>query len=61
MRSPRSPDVVVTEVQLLATQPWPFPSSLMIACRRGGRGHVEPRPDGDELVEVRWFSRDELR
>lgn len=52
--------VVVTDVELLATQPWPFPSSLMIGAAARAPGSVEPRPDGAELVEARWFSRDEL-
>jgi NAD+ diphosphatase len=52
--------ILVDQVQLLATQPWPFPSSLMIAASAVVVGSPEPRPDGVELVDVRWFSRDEL-
>ena len=52
--------VDVSDVQLLATQPWPFPSSLMIAATAVVAGTPDPRPDGDELAEARWFSREEL-
>lgn len=52
--------ITVTEVELLATQPWPFPSSLMIGATARVSGTVEARPDGVELAEARWFSRDEL-
>jgi NADH pyrophosphatase NudC (nudix superfamily) len=43
-----------------ASQPWPFPSSLMIGC------HAEAltdrhRGDETELEDCRWFSRDEVR
>ncbi|MBL8773525.1 MAG: NAD(+) diphosphatase [Phenylobacterium sp.] len=47
-------------VRYHSTQPWPYPSSLMI----GLIAEVEDedaRPDQTELSEVRWFSRDEAR
>ena len=53
--------VNVLDVQLVATQPWPFPSSLMIGAIGRVAGTPVPRPDGEEMAEVRWFSRDELR
>ena len=52
--------VVVDTVHLVASQPWPFPSSLMLGAEARVLGSPEPAPDGDELVEVRWFSRAEL-
>jgi len=47
------------EVAYLASQPWPFPSSLMIGCfaRAASRDIVV---DGVELEAARWFSRDEV-
>jgi NAD+ diphosphatase len=51
--------VEVGEVSYLASQPWPFPSSLMLgfsAIATGG----DPAPADGELAEVRWFGRDEL-
>ncbi len=45
-------------VQYFASQPWPFPASLMIGCfaEANGRGIVVDRV---ELEDARWFSRDE--
>lgn len=53
--------VPVCDVELLATQPWPFPSSLMVGAAARAEGTPAPHPDGDELSEARWFSRTELR
>jgi NAD+ diphosphatase len=52
--------VDVTGVTLVGTQPWPFPSSLMLGAVATAGPEQQPRPDGDELAEVRWFSRDDL-
>lgn len=42
-----------------ASQPWPFPHSLMIGFRTHvGAGEVRL---GDELDDARWFTRDQLR
>jgi NAD+ diphosphatase len=52
--------VPIDEVTYIASQPWPFPSSLMIGCF----AHTEStdyRVDEEEIAEARWFSRDELR
>jgi len=52
--------LVVRSVAYHSSQPWPFPSSLMI----GLMADVEEGPavpDGVELVELRWFTRDEAR
>jgi NAD+ diphosphatase len=47
-------------VRYLASQPWPFPSSLMIACFAEALGY-EIALDTDELEEARWVSKDEVR
>jgi NAD+ diphosphatase len=52
--------VAVTEVGYVASQPWPFPSSLMIGFHAVADGMDEPRPGDGELSEVRWFERGEL-
>jgi len=45
----------------LGSQPWPFPSSLMLGYRAGvAAGSGEARPDGEEISELRWFTRAEL-
>jgi NAD+ diphosphatase len=50
--------VVCRAVQYFASQPWPFPASLMI----GSFAQAESRAlevDRVELEDARWFSRDE--
>ena len=51
--------VELGEVAYLASQPWPFPSSLMLGFRALAVGG-DPAPGDDELAEVRWFERDEV-
>jgi NAD+ diphosphatase len=51
--------VEIGAARYMSSQPWPFPSSLMlgfVADYAGG----EPAPQDDELEDVRWFARDEL-
>jgi NAD+ diphosphatase len=43
-----------------ASQPWPFPYSLMIGCF-GEPLEEDIRADLSELEDCRWFSRDEVR
>jgi NAD+ diphosphatase len=51
--------VVVGAADYVASQPWPFPSSLMIGFNAHASG-AEPRPGDGELAEVRWFERAEV-
>jgi NAD+ diphosphatase len=51
--------VEVGEVAYVASQPWPFPSSLMIGFEALAAGG-EPRPGDGELADVRWFERGEV-
>lgn len=51
--------VVVGDVTYIASQPWPFPSQLMIGCH----GYAKAREitlDETELEDARWFSRSEV-
>jgi NAD+ diphosphatase len=48
--------VEVGPPEYLASQPWPFPSSLMLGFTAPWRSG-EPRRIDDELEDVRWFSR----
>jgi NAD+ diphosphatase len=48
--------VKVGEVTYYATQPWPFPSSLMIGCFAKAENR-EVKADENELAEVRWIER----
>ncbi|MFC9919503.1 NAD(+) diphosphatase [Agromyces binzhouensis] len=55
--------LAVDRVEYLGSQPWPFPASLMCAFRaRVAHGaSTMPVPDGEEILELRWFDRDGLR
>ncbi len=48
-----------TAVRYHATQPWPFPASLMIGCLAQA-ADLSFTPDGKEIETGRWFSRAEL-
>jgi len=52
--------VRVGDVSYLFSQPWPFPSSLMLGCIGEGLSE-ELTVDAAELEDVRWFGRDALR
>ncbi len=52
--------VEIGEVEYVASQPWPFPSSLMLGFVARATS-TEIRVDGEEIEEARWFSREELR
>jgi NAD+ diphosphatase len=51
--------VAVTDVTYKASQPWPFPSSLMLGFRARAISE-EIVCDQDEIEEAFWFSRDDL-
>ncbi|MEX0915119.1 MAG: NAD(+) diphosphatase [Wenzhouxiangellaceae bacterium] len=51
--------VRVGDVRYLASQPWPFPSSLMIGFHATAAS-TEIRLHDQELEDARWFSADEL-
>jgi NAD+ diphosphatase len=53
--------VKVNEIKYLGSQPWPFPASIMIAFSAVVDDPSTAKPDGVEITEVRWFSRDELK
>jgi NAD+ diphosphatase len=46
-------------VRYLASQPWPFPGSMMIGCIAEALDDALVI-DGEELEDARWFSRDEV-
>jgi len=52
-------DIEVKDITYVKSQPWPFPNSLMLGFRaRYLSGTI--RPDGDEIEDAAWFSRDNL-
>lgn len=50
----------VGEVRYVSSQPWPFPSSLMIGCHADAIT-TDIKVDPAELEEARWFTRDQVR
>lgn len=55
--------VLVDGIQYVASQPWPFPRSLMLGFRASlapGSDPLDLRPDPTEISELRWFTREEL-
>lgn len=51
--------IAVADVTYVASQPWPFPSSLMIGCHARALGE-ELTIDRTELDDARWFTRSEI-
>ncbi|HLQ20581.1 MAG TPA: NAD(+) diphosphatase [Tabrizicola sp.] len=51
--------VLCGAVTYLASQPWPFPASLMIGARTEAQGR-EIRVDPEELEQALWLTREEL-
>ncbi len=47
------------EVSYLASQPWPFPASLMIGCRAEALG-PDIKIDPNEIEDARWFTKQEV-
>ena len=52
--------VTVGRVFYHYSQPWPFPSSIMLGFHAEATS-TEITIDPDELVDAKWFTRDELR
>jgi len=53
--------VLVREISYLGSQPWPFPASIMISFDAVTDAPDIARPDGQEITEVKWFSRAEVK
>jgi len=51
--------VAIEEAEYHSSQPWPFPSSLMIGFTARAPASAEPRAD-EELEDVRWFTREDI-
>jgi NAD+ diphosphatase len=51
--------IEVTDIAYFGSQPWPFPSQLMVGFRaRYASGEIEAQES--EIVEARWFTADEV-
>ena len=53
--------VELSQINYLGSQPWPFPASLMIAFEAVTNTPDIAKADGDEIEEIRWFSRDDMK
>ena len=45
---------------LPASQPWPFPASLMLGFTARARRRIAVRPDQVEMAEAGWFTREQV-
>ena len=52
--------VRVVRARYHSSQPWPFPSSIMLGFHAEAEGEAI-RVDGDELTDARWFTRAQIR
>jgi NAD+ diphosphatase len=53
--------ITVDAVSYVASQPWPFPSSLMLGFTARVAGHPPLQPDRVEVAEAGWFTREQVR
>lgn len=51
--------IACSHVRYFASQPWPFPSSLMVGCFARAVGR-DINVDIKELEDARWFTREEV-
>ncbi|WP_245228534.1 NAD(+) diphosphatase [Pontixanthobacter sp. CEM42] len=51
--------IVAKDVTYIASQPWPFPSQLMMGCHAVAENN-EITLDTTELADARWFTREEV-
>jgi NAD+ diphosphatase len=49
----------IEDIRYHSSQPWPFPSSLMIGCHASAVT-TDILMDDEEMLDVRWFPRDEV-
>ncbi len=52
--------VRLSDVRYGGSQPWPYYRSLMLGFHATAVDDGAARPDGEEILTVRWFSRDEV-
>ncbi|KAA9086696.1 NAD(+) diphosphatase [Microbacterium radiodurans] len=52
--------VQVADATYRSSQAWPYPRSLMLGFHATAVDPAAARPDGEEIVAVRWFSRAEI-
>lgn len=52
--------IVTTDVRYVASQPWPFPRSIMLGFEAIATS-TDITCDQDELEDAQWFTRDEIQ
>ncbi len=53
--------ITTARVRYIASQPWPFPSSLMVGAFAETTGTGELALDDDEIEEARWVTKTDVR
>ena len=53
--------LAITDVRYAGSQPWPFPSSLMLGYTARVEGDQTITLNDGELADARWVSKDEIR
>ena len=52
--------VRLSALRYISSQAWPFPRSLMVGFRAVVDDEAAALADGEEIIDVRWFSRAEI-
>ena len=52
--------LTVDSLSYVSSQPWPFPSSLMLGFR-AAVDYAPPSPEQGEIADARWYSRADVR
>ncbi|GAA1992412.1 NAD(+) diphosphatase [Microbacterium pumilum] len=52
--------VDAVDIRYRGSQAWPYPRSLMVGYLATAADDAAAEPDGEEIIAVRWFTRDEI-
>jgi NAD+ diphosphatase len=52
--------VDAVDIRYRGSQAWPYPRSLMLGFFATADDDMAAEADGEEIVSVRWFTRDEI-
>lgn len=50
----------ISGINYLFSQPWPFPNSIMLSFEAFTDNPEIAKPDGEEIVELKWFTKKDL-
>jgi NAD+ diphosphatase len=53
--------IQVSDLRYVASQPWPYPGSLMLGFHAIADPDEQLNPDPNEISDARWFTRPEIR